>query len=140
MSAAADLVRARLAYPVVAFGFWRTGQDEDSPLPWPAITERPDRDFLAMLEAVEAALTRRELNGGVMRLLGCSVSRLTGERLGNREFFLCDDAARVRYVWPEDFGSHYLAAGVAVPPAFRALITDLARRIPQSQENADASR
>ena len=125
MSTASDLLRARLAYPVVAFGFWRTRQHADSPLPWPVITERPDRDFLAILEGVEASLTRREMNGGVMRFLGHSVSRLTGERLGNGEFFVCDDAARLRYVWPEDFRTHYLAAGVPAPEAFVSLITAL---------------
>lgn len=49
-------------------------------------------------------------------------------------------SARLRHVWPEDFRTHYLAAGVPAPEAFVSLITDLARRIPQSQEIADASR
>lgn len=125
MSVARDLLRARLAYPVQAFGFWRARPDEESPLPWPAATTRPDPAFLETLAGVEAALTRKELNGGVMRCLGRSASRLTGEPLGNGEFFVCADAAGVRYVWPEDFRTHYLAAGVPAPEAFVSLIAAL---------------
>lgn len=113
----------------MVFGYWREHQDDEDRLPWPIVTVSPDTCFLEELTAVEGALARGDLNGGVMAFMGRSVSRLTGERLGAREFFVCDDDAHLRYVWPEDFGPHYLAAGVAVPDGFMNLISGLVCRL-----------
>lgn len=122
----------------VIFGYWRKAEAENSTLPWPVSSVTPDPALLGQISQVEDALSRGLLDGGLRSYKGFSRSRLTGEVLGSGEFFVRFDGTL--YAWPEDFGSHYLAAGVAVPPAFRALITDLVRRIPQSQEIADASR
>lgn len=128
-------MRDRLSYTVVPFGYWAKEEADTSEFPWPVITGVSDPDFLGRLTIVETALkTGAVKGGGVMRFMGRTVSRLTGEPLGNAEFYVHDDAARTRFVWPQDFGSHYLAAGVAAPSRFVELIEIL-----QSQLRNDES-
>lgn len=107
----------------VVFGYWRGAVDEQSDLPWPVVNQTPDQKFLARVARVENGIHR--LNGRLIGYKGSTRSRLTGKLLGSQEFFITVDGTEYR--WPEDYASHYLAAGVAPDPAFRTLIESLAR-------------
>lgn len=116
----------RIKYRQVPFGYWRSREDlHTSPYPWPVIAGPADAAFLAKLSAVETEIRKKAPTYGFFKFMGASTSRLTGEALGAQEFFFADDEQELTYVWPVDYGAHYLAAGVQPAPEFMALIDTL---------------
>lgn len=120
-------VNFRCAFPKFVEGYWRKAERVDkealqwrsqverneSRLPWPVVLEiagYDKEDFIARLDELQAH-AQKELYRGI------TVSRLTGEPLGNAEYELNE------WTWPGDY-IHYLKAGVPPSRAFYKFVTD----------------
>lgn len=91
------------------FGYWRPSVDSlvDLPFPIAASEDFPNKkEIMNKLDLVEAKTP-------TMGFMGFSVSRLTGERVGNKEFFFYNKENNTLYSWPEGY-RHYLNHNV--PP------------------------
>lgn len=97
-------------------GYWRSAKDARSELPWPVQTPGwGEAEFLLKLRLVEQA-------SEFVSYRGWSVSRLTGEWNGSREY------VRNGWRWPEGFG-HYVEHGVKPSDDFMAFVVSEAANL-----------
>lgn len=80
-------------------GYWYNPRhDESYPVPIPNILTQEEAD------KIYDYLCRLEKRTRIRYCKGCTVSRITGETLGNSEY------ETAKWKWPGDFGDHYIKA------------------------------
>lgn len=83
-------------FSMYAEGYWKDDSDPLYPLPIKRSPWVGEMEFIEKLQTVESRIN-------VKRFRGCSTSRITGETLGNGEYF----DFNFFLVWPEDLRTHY---------------------------------
>lgn len=77
-------------------GYWSDGKNSKFPIPEPDILTENEAKKIYDLIII------KEKSAEILSYRGCSVSRITGKMLGNKEYQYDE------WLWPADFAKHYV--------------------------------
>lgn len=84
-------------------GYWYSKYEPEYPKPIPnVLTDQEAKEIYDLIRKKELLCETQFEIGCLRAQKGCSESRITGEKLGSREYRIND------WIWPGDFALHYV--------------------------------